>query len=52
MITALKTIGYDAWVMGNHEFNFTPEQRDTQTRLANDAGIAVISGNIVLQQDG
>ena len=52
MITAMKTIGYDAWVMGNHEFNFTPEQRDTQTRLANDAGIAVISGNIVLQQDG
>ena len=52
MITALDYIGYDAWVMGNHEFNFTPERRDAQTRIADEAGIAVISGNIVLQEDG
>ena len=52
MITALDYIGYDAWVMGNHEFNFTPERRDAQTRIADEAGIAVISGNIVLVEDG
>lgn len=52
MITAMKQLGYDAWVMGNHEFNFTPDKRDAQTRLADEAGIAVISGNIVLVEDG
>lgn len=52
MITALDYIGYDAWVMGNHEFNFTPDRRDAQTRIADEAGIAVISGNIVLVEDG
>ncbi len=52
MITAMKYIGYDVWGMGNHEFNFTPEQRDVQTKLADDAGIAVLSANLTLIKDG
>lgn len=52
MVTAMKELGYDAWVMGNHEFNFNPDQRDTQTKYAMDAGIACLSGNIVLKEDG
>lgn len=52
MLSVMKAIGYDAWIMGNHEFNFTPEQRDHQTRLADEAGIAVLSGNIVALADG
>ena len=52
MITILKDLGYDAWVMGNHEFNFTPDQRDTQIHFAEDAGIATLGGNIVLTEDG
>ena len=52
MITAMKAIGYDVWGMGNHEFNYTPEQRDTQTLLADKAGIAVLSANLTLLKDG
>ncbi len=52
MITAMKYIGYDVWGMGNHEFNFTPEQRDAQTNLADKAGIAVLSANLTLIKDG
>lgn len=52
MITALKYIGYDVWGMGNHEFNFTPEQRDVQTKIADDAGISVLSANLTLLEDG
>lgn len=52
MITALKYIGYDVWVMGNHEFNYTPLQRNSQIKYANDAGIATLAANIVLKEDG
>ena len=52
MITAMKAIGYDVWGMGNHEFNYTPKQRDTQTLLADEAGIAVLSANLTLLKDG
>lgn len=52
MITAIKDIGYDVWVMGNHEFNYLPNQRDTQVKYALDAGIDVLGGNIVLENDG
>ena len=52
MLTAMKYIGYDVWGMGNHEFNFTPEQRDVQTRLADAAGISVLSANLTLLKDG
>ncbi|MDD3410133.1 MAG: 5'-nucleotidase C-terminal domain-containing protein [Eubacteriales bacterium] len=52
MLLAMTKLGYDAWVMGNHEFNYTPAVRDTQTMLAEKNGIAVLSGNIVLQEDG
>lgn len=52
MITAMKAIGYDVWGMGNHEFNYTPQQRDTQTLLADEAGIAVLSANLTLLKDG
>lgn len=52
MITALKTIGYDVYNMGNHEFNFTPAQRDTQVSFARAANIAVTAANIVLKTDG
>lgn len=52
MITLFKEIGYDTWTMGNHEFNFTPEQRNAQVLRALDAGLGVISANIVLKEDG
>ena len=52
MLTAMKAIGYDVWVMGNHEFNFTPDKRDVQTRLADESGVKVLSGNIVAIEDG
>ena len=49
MITALKDMKYDVWVMGNHEFNYTPAQRDSQIVRALKSGIAVLGGNIVLK---
>lgn len=52
MISAMKAIGYDVWNMGNHEFNFTPTQRDTQVQFAKAAGIDVLSANLVLKTDG
>lgn len=52
MITALKYINYDVWVMGNHEFNYTPSQRNPQLTFANQAGIATLGANIVLKEDG
>ena len=52
MITILKDLNYDVWTMGNHEFNFTPEQRDAQTHYAMDAGIACLAGNVILKEDG
>ncbi len=52
MLTAIKYMGYDVWVMGNHEFNYLPEQRDSQIIRALDDDIAVLGGNIVLKQEG
>lgn len=52
MLTALKYIKYDAWVMGNHEFNYTTNQRNPQLNYANNAGIATLGANIVLKEDG
>ena len=52
MIAAMLELDYDAWVMGNHEFNFTPAQRDTQIKYAIEGGLDVISGNIVVVEDG
>ena len=52
MVEELIAIGYDAWVMGNHEFNFLPSMRDKQVLYAADAGLDVISANITLKEDG
>lgn len=52
MVEELIDIGYDAWVMGNHEFNFLPSMRDKQVLYAEDAGLDVISANITLKEDG
>lgn len=52
MITAIKDLKYDVWVMGNHEFNYLPKQRNPQIKYAQDAGIAVLGGNIVLKENG
>ncbi len=52
MIAAMETMGYDVWVMGNHEFNFDPTQRDTQVKYAADAGIRTLAANIVLVESG
>lgn len=52
MITVLKDLKYDVWVMGNHEFNYTPEQRDPQIKYAKNSGINILGANIVLKSDG
>lgn len=52
MVTLLKELGYDAWVMGNHEFNFDAAHRDAQTKYAMDGGIACLAGNIVRKEAG
>lgn len=52
MITAIKDIKYDAWVMGNHEFNYSPAQREPQVNYARKAGISILGANIVLKEDG
>lgn len=52
MIQTLAEIGYDVYEMGNHEFNFAPTQRNTQVAFAEENGIAVLGGNIVLKEDG
>lgn len=52
MITAIKDMKYDVWVMGNHEFNYSPEQRNSQVRRALKSGIAVLGGNIVVKAEG
>lgn len=52
MIDAMATLGYDAWIMGNHEFNYNPAQRDTQVAFAEAAGISAMSANLVLLTDG
>ena len=52
MLTAIKYMKYDAWVMGNHEFNYTTNQRNPQLDYANNAKIATLGANIVLKEDG
>ena len=52
MVAALELIGYDVWVMGNHEFNYTPEKRDLQAEFATMKDINVLGANIVLLSDG
>ena len=52
MVSALSYIGYDLWTMGNHEFNFLPQQRDVQVLFAEDNGISCLSGNVTLLEDG
>ncbi len=52
MVAYMAEMGYDAWTMGNHEFNFNPTQRHNQLDFAADAGIATIAANIVLVEDG
>ena len=52
MITVLKDLKYDVWVMGNHEFNYTPEQREPQIKYAEKGGVNVLGANIVLKSDG
>jgi len=52
MMEIMIELGYDAWVMGNHEFNFNPDQRDTQAKYAMASGITAIAANITLVEDG
>ena len=52
MVAYMIEMGYDTWVMGNHEFNFNPTQRDTQVQYAAEAGITTIAANITLLEDG
>ncbi len=52
MTTALKYMGYDAFVLGNHEFNYLPTVRDTQMKLLEDAGIDVLAANVTLVAEG
>lgn len=52
MITVLKDLNYDVLVMGNHEFNYTPEQREPQIKYAEKGGVNVLGANIVLKSDG
>ena len=52
MVSAMAYIGYDVWTMGNHEFNFLPNQRDTQVLFAEKEGISCLSGNVTLLEDG
>ena len=52
MVAAMGELGYDAWIMGNHEFNYNPAQRDTQVAFAEAAGISAMSANLVLLTEG
>lgn len=52
MTIAMKAIGYDAFVLGNHEFNYLPSVRDTQMKMLQEAGIDVLAANVTLIEDG
>ncbi len=52
MVAYMIELGYDAWTMGNHEFNFNPTQRETQLKYAAEGGISTIAANITLIEDG
>ena len=52
MIEIMVELGYDTWTMGNHEFNFNPDQRDVQAEYAVAGGITPLAANITLIEDG
>ena len=52
MMEIMTGLGYDAWTMGNHEFNFNPDQRDTQAAFALQSGMTALAANITLLTDG
>ena len=52
MIELMVELGYDTWTMGNHEFNFNPDQRDIQAEYALAGGITPLAANITLIEDG
>lgn len=53
MYEAVLAIGYDAIEMGNHEFNYGPEYRDSQLKMLSAKGVKILGGgNIVLKNDG
>ena len=52
MMEIMTELGYDTWTMGNHEFNFNPDQRDTQAKFALESGMTAIAANINLLTDG
>ena len=52
MIEIMTELGYDTWTMGNHEFNFNPDQRDTQAKFALESGMTAIAANITLLENG
>ncbi|MBE6063082.1 MAG: bifunctional metallophosphatase/5'-nucleotidase [Clostridium butyricum] len=43
MVTGMNELNYDVWVMGNHEYNFTKEQR---AKLINSFKGTALSGNV------
>ena len=52
MMEIMMELGYDTWTMGNHEFNFNPDQRDTQAKFSLESGMTAIAANINLLTDG
>ncbi|MCL2694806.1 MAG: 5'-nucleotidase C-terminal domain-containing protein [Clostridiales bacterium] len=52
MVAAMIEMKYDVWNLGNHEFNYKPEQRDAQVTFAENGGISVLSANLVLKENG
>ncbi|MBR5293479.1 MAG: 5'-nucleotidase C-terminal domain-containing protein, partial [Oscillospiraceae bacterium] len=52
MMEIMIDLGYDTWTMGNHEFNFNPNQRDTQAQFALESGMTALAANITLLEDG
>ena len=52
MMEIMTGLGYDAWTKGNHEFNFNPDQRDTQAAFALQSGMTALAANITLLTDG
>ncbi|ABB14599.1 5'-nucleotidase C-terminal domain-containing protein [Carboxydothermus hydrogenoformans] len=52
MMKAMGYMGYDAWTLGNHEFNFGLNTLNRIILDATNEGIAVLSANIVWAKDG
>lgn len=49
MVEAMNTMNYDAWILGNHEFNF---EKDFLLRNIKNFNGAVIASNIENEKDG